>query len=125
MKVVMLKNGAFATNPQTVVNFAAGTEFSLGDRGLTGTNLSRMVELELANFLEGASEEGAAIEIAAKEMAIEGGVEPDAYEFESYTDKGELAVYALEAYGIELDKSKSVKKMIAALKEAIESEGDK
>lgn len=132
MKVKTLQNGSFAANPQTIISFGVGDVFELGQKGLTTTNLSRMVELKLAEFLSKCASEsiGVAIETegtqtdfvedskSTEEISV-----PEAYPFEKITNKEELALHAIDAYDIDLDTGLSVKKMKAALKAAIETEG--
>lgn len=118
MKVVANKLGSLSISPQTIVHFVKGEELTVGHKGLSEENLNRLVELNLCD--EAAEEEGELIVETTGESEVK---IPDAYDFESITDKNELIEYAKEIYTIDLDGSKSIKKMIADLKKAVE--GDK
>ncbi len=109
MKIIANRRGALAINPRFTLSFEAGDEFEAGVNGLTDVNIDRLLELKFADLVD--------VEVV-EEVKV-----PGAYEFESITDKEELAVHAREIYDVELDKKSSLKKMIAALKKTIE--GDK
>lgn len=110
MKVITNKTGGLAINPRTVVYFKAGDAFEVGTNGLSEDNLNRLIELKLADISDQES-------VTDNNHTVD-----DGYAFESFTDKDELELYAMEIYNVELDKRKSLKKMIAELKETIEKE---
>jgi hypothetical protein len=122
MKIVVNKLGAIAISPRDVVYFKADETLTVGDKGLSEDNLKRLIEL---GFADGIAEDDGAAPVADIVVSDEIApvVIPDAYDFEAITDKAELAIYALEIYSIELDKRKSLEKMIDDLKNAIK--GDK
>ena len=117
MKVIIVKNGSLAINPRDVVHFKQNDELQAGEKGLTEDNLKRLIELGFAIEFEGVIAIPVA-DIVVDELAPV--VIPDAYDFEAITDKSELVEYAMSIYGIELDKRKSLEKMIADLKKEIE-----
>lgn len=116
MKVIIVKNGSLAINPRDVVHFKQNDELQAGEKGLTEDNLKRLIELGFATEFEGVI----AIPVADVVAEVAPVVIPDAYDFEAITDKSELVEYAMSIYGIELDKRKSLEKMIADLKKEIE-----
>lgn len=122
MKVTAIKNGSLATNPRTIVHFKASDVLALGDKGLTEANLLRLIELGFADGFDGVDKVDPVADIVVSDD-VAPVVIPDAYDFEVITDKAELAEYAMTIYGIELDKRKSLEKMITDLKKEIE--GDK
>ena len=122
MKVIANKTGGLAISPQKIVHFNAGDILEPGIKGLSEENIARLIELKFVDV------EGDTFKVKPKiineiEPTIDSLVIPDAYDFESFTDKDELLAYAKEIYDIELDNKLSVKKMIATLKKTIE--GDK
>lgn len=108
MKVIAKEDGKLATDPRTMVSFTKGEELAIGIKGLKGVNIERLLELDLVELVEVKAE----IEVVIEPVEV--------YDFESFTDKDELEVFARDVYEVELDKRKSLKKMIAKLKETIE-----
>ena len=142
MKVITNKVGGLAINPQTILYFKKGDVFEAGTQQLTETNIARLIELGFADEAdEVIATNKVVIEIQPEETAEELQEEvglgltekelseaeklPEGYDFETITSKSELDEYAKEIYSIELNTNQSLKKMIAALKDAIEKEGDK
>lgn len=113
MKVIVIQSGALAISPREIVRFARNDVLSTGDKGLSDENLNRLIELELAKSFEDS------------EVADDAEVETDngeEYDFESMTDKNELAEYALDIYEVKLNKQKSIANMISDLKDAIKED---
>lgn len=111
MKIEMTKGLKFAPNCRTVLSLDKGDIFKVGENGLTEDNLAELVKLDVAREVE--VDEVAAIE--EPEVVID---------FREITNKGELKAFALEKYGVELDKSKSREKMIVILEKAIANKGE-
>ena len=98
MKIVILKSGSIAINPQVIIKIEKGDVLGIGDKGTTSANFTRMIDLGIAEAVE----------------AVE--------EVEAIESKDELEAFALEFYDVELDKRKSLAKMKEALKLEIEKQ---
>ncbi len=118
MKVIANKVGGLSINPQTIVYFTTGEKLEPGVKGLSEENIKRLIELKFVDV-----DDDSEISDDIENMLTNNVTIPNAYDFEAITDKNELAEYAKEIYEVELDTSKSVKKMITELKKFIE--GDK
>lgn len=111
MKIEMTKALKFAPDCRTTLTLEKADIIEVGENGLTKDNLARLVELEVAREISVA--EVAAVE--ELEVVID---------FREITDKTELETFAREAHGVELDRRKSIEKMIATLEKAIANEGE-
>ena len=124
MKIITTTQGSIAINPRDILVFGTNEIFEAPGR-LTEENANRMIELQFAKEYNGEeivnifTEESNGEEIVNEQntdVATET-TGDEGFEFESIKDKDELALYALEKYSVELDTSKSLKKMMADLKE--------
>lgn len=104
MKIITITDNSIAINPRDVVIFGTNQIFESGVDNFTEANLHRMIELKFAK------------EISDEESEK---VKLDSYDFESFTNKDELAEYAKEIYEVDLDKRKSLENMINDLKNNI------
>jgi hypothetical protein len=111
MKIEMTKGLKFAPNCRTTLTLEKADIIEVGENGLTKDNLARLVELDVAR------------EVSVDEVAA--AREPEkVVDFREITDKTELEAFARETYGVELDRRKSIEKMIATLEKAIANEGE-
>jgi len=113
MKIVILKSGSIAINPQVIIKIEKGDVLGIGDKGTTSANFTRMIDLGIAEAVE-AVEEVEEVEAVEAVEAVE--------EVEAIESKDELEAFALEFYDVELDKRKSLAKMKEALKLEIEKQ---
>ena len=111
MKIEMTKDLKFAPNCRTTLSLEKADIIKVGENGLTKDNLARLVELEVAR------------EISVAEVAAV--KEPEkVVDFREITDKSELEAFARDTHGVELDRHKSLEKMIANLEKAIANKGE-
>lgn len=128
MKIEITKGLRFSPNGRTVLSLDKDDIFEVGENGLTKDNLARLVELEVARALDVSDVAETPVEVIGnKPVETTTGTYYDSdgvADFTKITDKDELDLFALENHGVELDKRKSLKKMIAELKDAIAIQGD-
>ena len=111
MKIEITKDLKFAPNCRTTLTLEKADIIEVGENGLTKDNLARLVELNVAR------------EISIAEVAAV--KEPEkVVDFRKITDKFELEAFARKTYEVELDRRKSLIKMIAELEDAIAKKGE-
>lgn len=116
MRIRIKKQTALALDPRTTVFFEKGEFVEIDDKGLSETNLKRLLEIGLAVDVS-TSVLPESDEIDESEIDEPGAGEPI---YRSFTSKKDLEKHALERYGIDLDRRKSLEGMIEDLEFELE-----
>ena len=115
MKIQTTVRGGLAVDCRTNIYFGEGEVLEVGSkstaafRGLSEGDLKELLNLKLAKQVS---------EKLVKDIS-EVLTEEVPAEYELFTDKDELEIFAREIYGIELDKRKTLKKMKNQLENAL------
>lgn len=123
----MTESGAIAINCRTNVYFKKGDILGVGYKGLSEENLKRLIKIRRAILLPGKVDriekvvgglETKIQEVETKESEGHTTLSTDDI-IDSIMDINELDDYAKDSFSIELDKTKSLKKMKKELKEKL------
>lgn len=121
MIVDVIKSGRLAVDPRTQIAFNKGDILESGKDGWTEVALNRLVEIGCAKEKGDTKEEVKEVKIEAIEVDVKTG-EPVIPEYYSIKKKSKLETYALETYGIDLDRRLSLNGMIEQLENKLNEE---